>query len=50
MFFIEDNILWVKIQTKGEPTRVCVVIHQNQIQEILKDDHGALFNGNEDQI
>jgi hypothetical protein len=50
MFFIEDNILWVKIQTKGEPTRVCVVIPQNQIQEILKDDHGALFNGHEDQI
>jgi hypothetical protein len=45
MFFIEDDILWVRIQTKGESTRVCVVIPQNQIQEILKDEHGALFKG-----
>ena len=47
MFFIEDDILWVRIQTKGEPTRVCVMIPQNRIQEILKDEHGALFNGHE---
>jgi hypothetical protein len=45
MFFIEDDILWVRIQTKGEPTQVCVMIPQNRIQEILKDEHGALFNG-----
>ena len=47
MFFIEDDILWVRIQTKGEPTRVCVVLPQNRIQEVLKDEHGALFNGHE---
>ncbi len=47
MFFIEDNILWVRIQTKGEPTQVCVVLPQNRIQEVLKDKHGALFNGHE---
>jgi hypothetical protein len=46
-FFIEDDILWVQIQTKGEPTRVCDVIPQNRIQEILKNEHGALFNGHE---
>jgi hypothetical protein len=37
IFFIKDDILCVKIQTKGEPTLVCVVIPQNQIQEVLKD-------------
>jgi hypothetical protein len=37
MFFIKDDILWVRIQTKGKPTQVCTVIPQNQIQEILKD-------------
>jgi hypothetical protein len=47
MFFIKDVILWVRIQTKGEPTQVCVVIPQNGIQEILKDEHGALFDGHE---
>jgi hypothetical protein len=44
---MEDDILWVRIQTKGEPTRVCVVIPQNRIQEILKDEHGALFSRHE---
>ena len=47
MFFIEDDILWVRIQTKGEPTRVCVVLPKTRVQEILKEEHGALFNGHE---
>ncbi len=29
MFFIKDNLVWVQVQTKGEPTRVCVVIPRN---------------------
>ncbi len=44
MFFIEDDLLWVWVQTKGELTRVCVVIQQNWIQEILKDELVALFD------
>ncbi len=44
MFFIKDNLLWVRVQTKGEPTRVCVVIPRNQIHETLKDEHGTLFD------
>ncbi len=41
------DILWVRIQTKGESNQVCVVIPQNRIQEIFKDEHGALFDGHE---
>jgi hypothetical protein len=37
------DILWVRFQTKGESTQVCVVILQNWIQEILKYEHGALW-------
>ena len=29
MFFMKDNILWVQVQTKEEPARVCVVLPQN---------------------
>jgi hypothetical protein len=47
MFFIEDDILWVRIQTSGEPTRVCVGVPLNRIQDILKNEHGALFDGHE---
>jgi len=37
MFFIEDDILWVQVPTKGERSKFCVVIPQNWIQEVLRD-------------
>jgi hypothetical protein len=30
-FFIQDNLLWVRIQNRGEPTRVCVVLPSAEI-------------------
>ncbi len=47
MFFIKDDLLWVRVQTKGEPTRLCVVLPHNWIQDILNDEYGALFKGHE---
>jgi hypothetical protein len=34
-----SKILWVQVQTKEEPARVCVVLPQNCVDKILKDEH-----------
>jgi hypothetical protein len=43
-FFIEDNLLWVRIQYRGESLRVCVVLPSTEINRVLKDGHGTLFS------
>ena len=47
MFFIEEDLLWVRIQYKGEPTRVCLVVPDAKVQDVLQDGHGTLFTGHE---
>ena len=36
-FFIEDDLLWVRIQYRGEPSRVCVVLPSTEVNRVLKD-------------
>jgi hypothetical protein len=45
IFFIEDNLLWVKIKIRGEPARVCLVLPNHKINEVLGNNHGTLFTG-----
>ena len=45
--FIDDNLLWYKIQYKGEPERVCLVIPESHAEEALKEAHGTIFTGHE---
>jgi len=34
--FIEDNVLWVRIKYRGEPSRVCLVLSESRVIEVLK--------------
>jgi hypothetical protein len=36
-FCIEDNLLWVRIQYRGKPSRVCVVLPCTKINRVLKE-------------
>ena len=46
-FFIEDNILWIRVQYRGEPSRVCLVLPQKSVNKALNEGHGTLFTGHE---
>jgi hypothetical protein len=46
-FFIEDNLLWVRIRYRGEPSRVCVVLPSTEINRVLEDGHSTLFSAHE---
>jgi hypothetical protein len=34
-FFIEDDLLWVRIQYRGEPSRVCVVLPSSKVTRVF---------------
>jgi hypothetical protein len=34
-FFIEDNLLWVRIKIRGEPAQVCLVLPNHKITKDL---------------
>jgi hypothetical protein len=44
-FFIEDDLLWVRMKIRGEPARVCLVLPIHKIIEVLGNSHGTLFTG-----
>ena len=46
-FFIENNLLWVRFQYRGEPSRVCLVLPSTKVKEVLREGHGTLFTGHE---
>ncbi len=46
-FFIEDDLLWVRIKIRAEPARVCLVLPSHKIKEVLGNSHGTLFAGHE---
>jgi hypothetical protein len=46
-FFIEDDLLWVRIKIRGEPARVCLFLPSHKIKEVLGYSHGTLFTGHE---
>jgi hypothetical protein len=46
-FFIQDNLLWVRVQLRGKLSRVCVVLPSTKINRVLKDGHGTLFIAHE---
>ncbi len=35
-FFIEDDLLWVRIKIRGEPARVYLVLSSHKIKEVLE--------------
>jgi len=43
--FIEDNLLWIRITNRNEPSRSCLVLPDNRIHEALQDSHGAEHEG-----
>ena len=46
-FFIENDLLWVRFQYRGEPHRVCLVLPESKVNQVLKEGHGTLFTGHE---
>lgn len=44
-FFIEDDLLWVRIKIRGELARVCLDLPNHKIADILATSHGTLFTG-----
>ncbi len=44
-YFIEDDLLWVRIKVRGEPALICLVLPSHKIAEILEVSHGTLFTG-----
>ncbi len=46
-FFMEDDLLWVRIKIRGEPARVCLVWPGHKLKEVLGNRHGTLFTGHE---
>ena len=46
-FFIDNDLLWTRLNYRGEPARVCLVIPRSKVNDILKDGHGTLFTGHE---
>ena len=46
-FFIDNDLLWTRLNYRGEQARVCLVIPRSKVNNILKDGHGTLFTGHE---
>ena len=46
--FAENDLVWMRVKWKFEPSRVIIFLPENLIEPVLQEAHGHLMSGHDD--